>query len=83
MEDDMTNPKAIQDAKPGRRPSNPKRTQKSAVGHLDTHIGKELRQLYASILEEPIPDRFLDLIQSFEDQTSEIKKDDDKTGGGS
>ncbi len=46
-----------------------------AVAQLDSHIGKELRELYASILEEPIPDRFLSLIQSFEDHEQPAKKE--------
>jgi hypothetical protein len=44
------------------------KVKKSAVAHFDAHIGKELRQLYASILEEPIPKRFLDLLQSLEEE---------------
>ena len=73
MEDDMTNAKAVPDTKRERRPESTKKDKKSAVSQLDTHIGKELRQLYSSILEEPIPDRFLNLLQSLEDQSNAKK----------
>ena len=36
--------------------------------HIEDHIGNELRQLYAEALNEPIPDRILDLLKSLEDQ---------------
>ena len=63
----MNNIKAAPDGTPERRPSGKRRAHKPVVAQLDTHIGKELRELYASILDEPIPDRFLSLIQSFQD----------------
>ena len=63
----MNNNKAAPDGTPERRPSGNRRAYKPVVAQLDTHIGKELRELYASILDEPIPDRFVSLIQSFED----------------
>ena len=63
----MNYTKAAPDGTPERRPSGKRRAYKPVVAQLDTHIGKELRELYASILDEPIPDRFLSLIQSFED----------------
>jgi hypothetical protein len=44
----------------------PQREKKAATAHLDNHIGRELRQLYASVLEEPIPERFLTLLQTLE-----------------
>ena len=77
MEDDMMDAKAAPTAKRERRPDATKKVKKSAVTQLDTHIGKELRQLYSSILEEPIPDRFLNLLQSLEEESQ-----NPKTGGG-
>ncbi|MEN9754003.1 MAG: Anti-sigma factor NepR [Pseudomonadota bacterium] len=35
---------------------------RSVVRSLDQHIGQELRALYNEVLAEPIPDRFLNLI---------------------
>jgi hypothetical protein len=72
-ENDMTNANAVPDTKQGARPDSAKRVKKSAVTQLDTHIGNELRQLYASILEEPIPDRFLTLLQTLEDESTTTK----------
>ena len=63
----MNNTKAAPEGSPERGPGGKLRAPKPVVAQLDSHIGKELRELYASILEEPIPDRFLSLIQSFED----------------
>lgn len=64
----MNKPTAAPDGTPERRPDGRKKGKKPVVAQLDSHIGKELRSLYASVLEEPIPDRFLTLIQSFEDR---------------
>ena len=75
-EDNMTDAKATPTEKRERRSDATKRVKKAAVTQLDTHIGKELRQLYSSILEEPIPDRFLDLLKSLEDESKAPK-----TGG--
>jgi len=77
MEDDMNNTKAAPDGTPERRPSGKLRAPKPVVAQLDSHIGKELRELYASILDEPIPDRFLSLIQSFEDHDRPGPKGED------
>lgn len=35
---------------------------RSVVRSIDQHIGQELRALYNEVLAEPIPDRFLNLI---------------------
>ncbi len=70
----MTNMKAAADLPEERRPGSGKRSRKPAVAQLDTHIGKELRELYSAILEEPIPDRFLDLVRSFEEPTGDKAK---------
>jgi len=78
MEDDMTDAKAVPTAKRERRPDATQKVKKSAVTQLDTHIGKELRQLYSSILEEPIPDRFLNLLQSLEDESKTSKPEGGK-----
>jgi hypothetical protein len=45
---------------------------RSVVRSLDQHIGQELRALYNEVLAEPIPDRFLNLIDQLgaADQTS-------------
>jgi len=70
----MSNMKAAGDTTPERRSGSEKRSRKPAVAQLDTHIGKELRELYSAILEEPIPDRFLDLVRSFEDPKADKAK---------
>jgi hypothetical protein len=39
-------------------------------------VGKKLKQVYADVAAEPIPDRFLDLIKQLEsDNSSETGKD--------
>lgn len=62
----MHKPKGLPGTRQSTRPANTKTTRKRTIPPIDNHIGKELRQLYASILEEPVPDRFLDLINSFD-----------------
>lgn len=45
---------------------------RSIVRSIDQHIGQELRALYNEVLAEPIPDRFLNLIDQLgaDDQAS-------------
>jgi hypothetical protein len=37
-----------------------------AAGLLGEHIGKELRGLYAEVVAQPVPDRFLELLNKLE-----------------
>ena len=68
IEEDKANPVLSPDAQQKDTLDATKRGRKSASAQFDAHIGKELRQLYASILEEPIPKRFLDLLETLEDE---------------
>ena len=62
----MQKPRLVPGTKNQTRPAETKTARKRTTPNIDNHIGKELRQLYASILEEPVPDRFLDLLNSFD-----------------
>ena len=37
---------------------------------VETHIGNRLRAMYDSVLSEPIPTRFLDLLHQLDDKIS-------------
>jgi hypothetical protein len=39
-------------------------------------IGKKLNQVYADILAEPVPDRFLDLIEKLDTESDRARSDD-------
>jgi hypothetical protein len=39
-------------------------------------IGKKLNQVYADILAEPVPDRFLDLIEKLDTESERARSDD-------
>ncbi len=38
----------------------------AAASLLGEHIGKELRELYAEVVAQPVPDRFLELLNKLE-----------------
>ena len=49
--------------------------------HVDEHIGRHLKAVYDDVLNQPIPDRFLDLLNQLgtdkpEDRDTEIAKKD-------
>ncbi|HEV2677677.1 MAG TPA: NepR family anti-sigma factor [Aliidongia sp.] len=47
--------------------------QKMSLGldaDVETHIGGRLRAMYDSVLREPVPDRFLDLLRQIDDKMS-------------
>ena len=37
---------------------------------VQAHIGRELRSLFDEIVHQPVPDRFLELLQSLEKKTA-------------
>jgi hypothetical protein len=39
-------------------------------------IGKKLNQVYADILAEPVPDRFLELIEKLDTESERARSDD-------
>lgn len=76
----MNTTKPQPDEVPDHHSGKKRKAQKPASAQIDAHIGKELRELYASILEEPIPDRFLALIQSFDSSVEDADKPNGKGG---
>ena len=44
----------------------PKRMSMSLDSDVETHIGGRLRAMYDSVLREPVPDRFLDLLRELD-----------------
>jgi hypothetical protein len=43
-------------------------------GDVQSHIGRQLRSLYDSVVQQPVPDRFLELLSKL-DEKSGGKKD--------
>ena len=48
---------------------DPRHAGDAVTRHFDQHIGKELRTLYQTVLAEPVPDRFLALLDQLEAAT--------------
>lgn len=50
------------------RPSStaPQRTRRKPS--IQDHIGQELRAMYDEVLQQPIPDRFLDLLKALDEK---------------
>ncbi len=46
----------------------------SAAGDVQSHIGRQLRSLYDSVVQQPVPERFLELLSKL-DEKSGGKKD--------
>lgn len=38
--------------------------------NIEVHIGRQLKAIYDDVLNQPIPDRFLDLLSKLEEKTS-------------
>jgi hypothetical protein len=45
---------------------NPQRMSLGLDAEVETHIGNRLRAMYDSVLREPVPDRFLELLHQFD-----------------
>lgn len=70
-----------EDDKPGRpEPMQTEVTQRKARGRLgrdvQTKIGQQLRAMYDNVVNDGVPDRFVDMLRKLDEQ----KKDDDKEG---
>lgn len=48
------------------QPSGRQDPADTVTRHIDQQIGKELRALYNAVLEEPVPDRFLALLDQLD-----------------
>lgn len=53
--------------------SSVRQSGKSLDPTVQKHIGKQLRELYDGVLDEPIPDRFKELLDRLE-ESQELKK---------
>lgn len=64
--------------------STAKQPRVSAMEELGSHceVGIKLRALYASIQEETIPDRFLDLLERLDRAEQKHQERQDNIGGG-
>ncbi|MFK4825255.1 NepR family anti-sigma factor [Paenochrobactrum sp. BZR 588] len=60
-----------------------KETRVSAVEELgpNCEVGSKLRALYASIQDETIPDRFLDLLEKLDAAEQKYQDKQDQSGG--
>jgi hypothetical protein len=54
--------------------STPVAPLSSVPGDVQSHIGRQLRSLYDSVVQQPVPDRFLELLSKL-DEESGGKKD--------
>jgi hypothetical protein len=61
---------------PGAYPSRPSRRLKPSLSsrraHVEAEIGKKMRAMYAELVEQPLPDRFVELLKQI-DQAQENK----------
>jgi hypothetical protein len=48
---------------------------------LGEHIGNELRELYAEVVAQPVPDRFLELLNQLEAGAIYLEKETPKPEG--
>lgn len=53
----------------------PQRMSLSLDSDVETHIGGRLRAMYDSVLREPVPDRFLDLLRQLDTKTATQPED--------
>lgn len=45
---------------------------------IHQRLGKKLNQVYADIVAEPVPDRFLELIEKLGSEPNQARSSDDK-----
>ena len=64
-------PIAIPPAK-SRKPGGAKgsKTEAALDQTLQAHIGRQLRAMYDEVIQEPVPDRFLQLLEGLESKTA-------------
>ena len=60
------------------RKARPKATirKDGAAANVEGHIGKQLKAVYDDVLNQPIPDRFLDLLSQLEAKTGSKESGD-------
>jgi hypothetical protein len=51
----------------GQGSSRPRSRSPKVDGIIQDEIGAKLRQLYSSMVEEPVPDRFIELLKRLEE----------------
>lgn len=68
-------------------PKDPMESSQAAPlpSELQGQIGKKLRESYSELVSEPIPDRFLQLLQELKSKEApeQASKEASRTGGGS
>ena len=50
-----------------------KNTEKNNKVPIDEHIGRQLKAVYDDVLNQPVPDRFLDLLRQLDSDNGESK----------
>mgnify|MGYP001806574961 CR=1 FL=1 len=41
----------------------------ATTGDMQSHIGRQLRSLYDSVVQQPVPDRFLELLSKLDEKS--------------
>ena len=59
----------------GPHPLIPVSKRKSSVREIDQQIGHHLRELYESVLTEPIPERLLNLVEELTNEETTASND--------
>lgn len=62
MSDEKSKEQAMQQHTTGRQDATPLREPPALPPEVQGPIGKQLRQVYAQMLAEPLPDKFVDLL---------------------
>lgn len=58
---------------PGRSRRRPPKSGASIQMQVQDHIGRQLRAVYDDLLSQPVPDRFLDLLEKLDQGKPEAK----------
>ena len=66
----MTKPTSKQDKAPQVPPKPGASKDSDKAAKLSEHIGRELRSMFDGVVAEPVPDRFLELLEALEKKQS-------------
>jgi hypothetical protein len=66
----MTKPTSKQDKAPQVPPKPGVSKDSDKAAKLSEHIGRELRSMFDGVVAEPVPDRFLELLEALEKKQS-------------
>ena len=74
LEGAMSQPKGAQQAtQPAREPDQPARGTPALQPQVQDHIGRQRRAVYDDILQQPVPDRFKELMDKLDRLTGDAE----------